>query len=135
MSGDPKRVRSVFLMAVERDDPVHRATVLDRECSTDRELRQLVEALLRAHDRRDSVLDRPFTYSADQAGVTLANRDDGGAAAESSMDFTIHHHFMTRVEPTANGGAAVDRPSPRPITEGPGTRIGPYKLLQQIGEG
>ena len=23
----------------------------------------------------------------------------------------------------------------RPITEGPGTRIGPYKLLQQIGEG
>ena len=24
---------------------------------------------------------------------------------------------------------------PRPISEGPGTRIGPYKLLQQIGEG
>jgi eukaryotic-like serine/threonine-protein kinase len=24
---------------------------------------------------------------------------------------------------------------PRPITEGPGSRIGPYKLLQQIGEG
>ncbi len=24
---------------------------------------------------------------------------------------------------------------PRPITEGPGSRIGPYKLLQKIGEG
>jgi serine/threonine protein kinase len=23
----------------------------------------------------------------------------------------------------------------RPVTEGPGTKIGPYKLLQQIGEG
>src|SRR5262249_27581698 len=27
-----------------------------------------------------------------------------------------------------------DKPT-RPLTEGPGTRIGPYKLLQQIGEG
>src|SRR5262249_30831137 len=31
--------------------------------------------------------------------------------------------------------ATADRPGPRPITEGPGTRIGPYKLLQKIGEG
>ncbi len=30
---------------------------------------------------------------------------------------------------------AVGQPTPRPITEGPGTRIGPYKLLQSIGEG
>ena len=28
-----------------------------------------------------------------------------------------------------------DRPAPSPIIEGPGTRIGPYKLLQKIGEG
>jgi serine/threonine protein kinase len=32
----------------------------------------------------------------------------------------------------AGGGATVDQP---PITERPGTVIGPYKLLQQIGEG
>jgi eukaryotic-like serine/threonine-protein kinase len=135
MPADPKRVRSVFLMAIEHEDPVHRATVLDRECSTDPELRQMVEALLRAHDRPDTVLDRPFARPANLAGVTLASRDDGDAAAESSVDFTIHHHFTARVEPAANGGAAFDRLSPRPITEGPGTRIGPYKLLQQIGEG
>jgi hypothetical protein len=29
----------------------------------------------------------------------------------------------------------VDRPSPPAITEGPGSRIGPYQLLQKIGEG
>ena len=29
----------------------------------------------------------------------------------------------------------TDRPAPRPITEGPGTRIGPYKLREKIGEG
>src|SRR5207248_5119488 len=40
-------------------------------------------------------------------------------------------------------GGILDRPAVpddatgayRPITEGPGTAIGPYKLLQQIGEG
>jgi serine/threonine protein kinase/lipopolysaccharide biosynthesis regulator YciM len=32
-------------------------------------------------------------------------------------------------------GLRSSRPGPRPISEGPGTRIGPYKLLQQIGEG
>ena len=31
--------------------------------------------------------------------------------------------------------AGFARSTPRPIAEGPGTRIGPYKLLRQIGEG
>ena len=34
--------------------------------------------------------------------------------------------------PAANMGAAID---PSPILEGPGTLIGPYKLIDQIGEG
>ena len=33
-------------------------------------------------------------------------------------------------------GDMLDPPAvPRPVAEGPGTRIGPYKLLQSIGEG
>ena len=47
---DPKRVQAVFLSAVECREPVARAAILDRECSTDRELRHRVEALLLAHD-------------------------------------------------------------------------------------
>src|SRR5712692_4598910 len=35
-------------------------------------------------------------------------------------------------EPAGSPAATFDEP---PLTEGPGTRIGPYKLLQQIGEG
>ena len=34
-----------------------------------------------------------------------------------------------------DAGPTADIPAPRRITEGPGTRIGPYKLLQPIGEG
>src|SRR5207244_3078320 len=33
------------------------------------------------------------------------------------------------------GGSQSPPSSDRPIAEGPGSRIGPYKLLQQIGEG
>ena len=135
MPVDPKRVQAVFLTAVEREDPVHRATVLDRECATDPELRQRVEALLRPTTVPTASSTGLSPDPANLSGVTLASGNDGGAATESSIDFTINHHFKARVEPAANGGAAVDHPSPRPITEGPGTRIGPYKLLQQIGEG
>jgi eukaryotic-like serine/threonine-protein kinase len=37
--------------------------------------------------------------------------------------------------PTPDAGPTEDIPAPRHITEGPGSRIGPYKLLQAIGEG
>jgi serine/threonine protein kinase/tetratricopeptide (TPR) repeat protein len=37
--------------------------------------------------------------------------------------------------PSPDAGPTEDILAPRRITEGPGTRIGPYKLLQQIGEG
>src|SRR6266404_335994 len=69
-----------------------RAAFLDDACGTNRELRQEVEALLRAHDAQSDLLDKP----------ALA-----GPHTEAY----------------------------RPITEGPGTVIGPYKLLQPIGEG
>jgi serine/threonine protein kinase/lipopolysaccharide biosynthesis regulator YciM len=37
--------------------------------------------------------------------------------------------------PPPDAGPTEDAPATRRITEGPGTRIGPYKLLQPIGEG
>ena len=57
---DPNRVQAVFLSAVECHDPAARAAVLDRECSTDAELRHRVEALLNALDQPDSLLDQPI---------------------------------------------------------------------------
>ena len=41
----------------------------------------------------------------------------------------------TRPAITPPRPATPIRPAPRPITEGPGTRIGPYKLREKIGEG
>ncbi len=87
---DQKRVQAVFLAVAEQDAP-DRVTLLDRECGSDAELRQRVEALLQAHDDPGSFLDQA----------------------------------------TGELGPTIDLP----ITEKPGTVIGPYKLLQQIGEG
>jgi WD40 repeat protein/serine/threonine protein kinase len=54
---DAKRVQALFLEAAQLH-PAARAAFLDRECANDRELRRRVEALLRAHDEPDSMLDK-----------------------------------------------------------------------------
>ena len=61
---DPKRVQAVFLEAADYPDPVDRATILDRECLADLELRRRVEALLRAHDELNNILNDPVAVTA-----------------------------------------------------------------------
>src|SRR5262249_10158650 len=52
---DAKRVQAVFLQAADLL-PAERRRVLDRECGADTELRERIEALLRAHDDPRSLL-------------------------------------------------------------------------------
>ncbi|HUY33844.1 MAG TPA: protein kinase [Pirellulales bacterium] len=121
MPVDPKRVQSAFLAVVEVTDPAARDAILDRECGTDLELRQRVEALLKAHDEPGSLLDKPVGGEAGNEASRLPSLDVPLARAAAQDGCTI--------APTEN------RPAPRPPADGPGTRIGPYKLLQPIGEG
>jgi serine/threonine protein kinase len=83
--------RSIFLAALEIDNPAERTVYLERACAGDPALRAQVEQLLKAHDQPGPFMERP-------------------AAAELA---------------TVEG----------PARERPGTVIGPYKLLEQIGEG
>jgi serine/threonine protein kinase len=82
--------KSIFLEAVEKTNAAERAAFLDEACKDNPPLRAEVDALLRAHEAPQGVLD---------------------AASPGPP---------TTDEPTA---------------EAAGTRIGPYKLLEQIGEG
>src|SRR5439155_5380310 len=84
-------VKAVFDQALEISVLAEREAYLDRACADTPDLRQRVEALLRAYD-------------------------DAGS-------------FMQGPAPA--GAGTVDEP----LTERPGTVIGPYKLLEQIGEG
>jgi WD40 repeat protein len=90
MNADARKVRSIFLDAVENLAPEQWSAYLDAACAGNEELRRRVEVLLRAHGQPNSLLDLP---------EKLAATTDG------------------------------------PVAEGPGTVIGPYKLLEQIGQG
>ena len=83
--------RSVFMAALDLDDPQGRSDYLDRACADDPALRAQVEQLLKAHEEPGSFMDRP--------------------------------------------AAPVDAAGVAQLGEGPGTVIGAYKLLEQIGEG
>jgi eukaryotic-like serine/threonine-protein kinase len=55
---DTTRVQAIFLEASNHHDPAVRAAILDRECKGDSELRQRIEALLKAHDRFDDFFNQ-----------------------------------------------------------------------------
>src|SRR4029450_6405572 len=52
-------VKAVCLAALDQANLAARAAFLDQACGPDADLRQRVEALLRAHDRTNLLLDRP----------------------------------------------------------------------------
>src|SRR5690348_6869449 len=103
--------RTLFLEALEIADPVEREAYLDRACAGDADLRRQAQALLAAHERPGSFLERPAV-------------DPAGTGAYT---------------PGAEGPAAGDTPETQEARaagcEAPGTLIGPYKLLELIGEG
>jgi serine/threonine protein kinase len=105
MSVAPRSPKDLFLAALEKATPAERAAFLDGACAGDAALRRRVEALLQAYDEPDSF---PVpSHAAEPA-------DTGGIPPGRWLD-----------------QAAL---APAPL-EGPGTHIGPYKLLQKLGEG
>ncbi len=96
---------TIFMTALEKA-PADRAAYLEEACAGDPGLRRRVEALLRAHDQSGDLLDAPGP----EPGATIEHLSGAGSP----------------------GG---DPPSHRPIVEGPGSRIGPYRLVRKVGEG
>jgi len=103
--------RSIFMAALEHDIPTERSAYLDEACSGDAALRQRVEALLASHEQGGSFLARPVPER-------LAEKPVPAGPPEETC-----------------GQAPAAAVPPRPFPEGLGSRIGPYKLLQEIGEG
>src|SRR5262245_27546608 len=92
MNAEFRRVKEIFLAAVEKPDPAERDAYLQEACGQDEELRRQVDALLGKHA---------------QAGSFLESPSPSPAATVNEV----------------------------PVSEGPGAVIGPYKLLESIGEG
>ena len=99
--------RTIFLDALEKTDPVERAAYLQETCGDNALLRQRVEQLLKAFDEAGSFMVAPPGHAITPIGATEAHAN----------------------------GSPPPFSGPRPVVEGPGDRIGPYQLLERIGEG
>jgi serine/threonine protein kinase/tetratricopeptide (TPR) repeat protein len=98
--------REIFIAALEKDSPEDRRHFLDLACQDAAALRRRVEELLEVHARAGSYLNRPL------AAPLLTG--DYAQAGEGPPEAG---------EPKAGSG------------EGAGDAIGPYTLLEQVGEG
>jgi serine/threonine protein kinase/tetratricopeptide (TPR) repeat protein len=70
MPADPRRVKELFVAAIDLTDPQARQAFLERECGDDADLRQRLEALLQAHDNPNPVVNAPLVGIAPPEGET-----------------------------------------------------------------
>ena len=105
MASDSERTKSLFDAARDLSDPARRRAFLEEACGDDLALRTRIERLLSAGEQADDFL----------AGCAPALE-----AAAAALD-------PSQISPPQGVAQSLD--------EKPGSRIGPYKLLQKIGEG
>ncbi len=130
-------VKAIFDEAAEIPSTEDRAAYLDRACAGDQELRRKVQTLLQALGEAVGFLEGSPDL------LATADLQLGTPADSNSVSGPVQPQGnVTRTDAAPLGEArSSGRPdatgssgAPRAI-EGPGTRIGPYKLLQRIGEG
>src|SRR5689334_14772403 len=72
MPAEPNAAKDVFLAALEKTTAADRTAYLDEACASNADLRRRVEAMLRAHDRPDPLLDRPAAEHLAADGDTVS---------------------------------------------------------------
>jgi WD40 repeat protein/serine/threonine protein kinase len=103
--------REIFGIALQLAEPLERSRYLDEACRADDALRRRINNLLQTYEQAGSFLERPLGDSGASPAATDSPANPGGNDASAG----------TMAFPTA--------------TEAAGANIGPYKLLEQIGEG
>jgi hypothetical protein len=98
--------RSIFLNALEKEDPIQRAAYLDTACAGDTVLRQRLEALLQSHD---------------QAGDFLGKLAPERIAEEIALQHSAEDTDLGFLTPTDKTDALG--------------RLGHYEILEVIGRG
>jgi tetratricopeptide (TPR) repeat protein/serine/threonine protein kinase len=122
MNAEFQRVKAIFLSAMDVTRPAERAAFLAQACAGDAALRQRLEALLRTHDAAGSFLERPALAPASTEPSQAGQRGNGPLTLTASD-----------TPPGAGSSQALDADGLAGL--GPGNRLGPYQLLEQLGEG
>ena len=114
------RLKQIFGGALEHAAGPERAAFLERVCAADSALRGQVEALVQSFEEASQFLNsasEPINESGNDFALF-------GPPAGPPVIFS----------PAIGSGSTADAPM-MALSEGPGSVIGPYKLLQKIGEG
>ncbi len=118
----PRSAKEVFAHAQELSSPAERMAYLDQACADSPELRQQVEALLQALEEAGSFLETPAV----QPEPTRISQPDGNTSDHEPgvQPRTVHAPSCPDFQPHGDGSAEII-----------GTRIGPYQLVEKLGEG
>jgi eukaryotic-like serine/threonine-protein kinase len=116
---DSPQLKTIFSEALVRQEGPERAAYVDEACRGDAGLRAQVETLLKDHERIGRFLGTA-------TGPVCSPVETAGRGPDDPQAGDI-----TQAETPDTCAAAPVGPG----AEGPGTIIGPYKLLQQLGEG
>ena len=132
---EPPDLKAIFSEALDREPGPPRSAYLDEACRGDAALRAQVEELLGPRSsrtlprrRRPAARQRPGPRA---AGDARPKRRPRRAPAPTGRPGAAPR---PRADAAGRRSPRPRRPARRP-RRGPGDRIGPYKLLQQIGEG
>ncbi len=139
---DPQRVKDIFFAVCEAP-LADRGQLIERMCGGDEPLRHEVEALLSAASSSASpseFLEKPVwgrVLDINRPGLLAAPAQAGGSSVQDSdCPAPAPNSGQTGAVAAAAAGLALPETAASvPVTEGPGTQLGPYKLLQRIGEG
>ncbi len=79
---NPMRVQVIFLKAASYHDLEERCAILDHECMGEPELRIRIEALLKAHDRFNDLVNQPLDGRDGRAEWSYPESDSPRSADE-----------------------------------------------------
>jgi serine/threonine protein kinase len=135
MSSDEERVQAILLAVLETADPQEQAAILDRECASNGELRQRVEALLKAHREPATVVTpreaaEPPTVGSLAYGLS-ADPGQPSAVAGSPRPELVTEHGDQDAE---DEPVRLDflQPSTKPGSLG---RLNQHEVLEVLGKG
>src|SRR5262245_25866101 len=108
MAADPRRVKELFVAALDLPEASDRQAFLDRACGDDADLRQRLAVLLRAHDDPASVLEQPLAAvaagpSTPAAGEHRTPSPDETSCGVESAGLLLAGRYRL-VEPIGEGG-------------------------------
>jgi serine/threonine protein kinase len=138
MSLDAERIQAVFRTALDAADPVQQAAILDRECGADTDMRQRVEALLKAHQESAPILGQASSTASEDA----PSASDLTVRLDSSIDPEKPTVAAPKEDPALSHNEAKDdegqptleflQPSTKPGSLG---QLGHYEVLEVLGRG